>query len=133
MSKLKKIGLTVFIVVVIISAIAAYFIIQTNDNLEYLLTLPIEDVDISEATDGTYTGEYEVFPVKVIVSVTVLDGDITDITILEHQNGQGGDAETIVEDVVSAQSIEVDSIAGATYSSRVILLAIRDALLKSVS
>lgn len=133
MSKLKKIGLTIFILVVAISAVVAYFIVQINDNLGYLLALEIEDVDISSAADGTYVGEYEVFPVKVIVEVIIASGEITDITIIEHQNGQGGDAEVIVDEVVSAQSIELDSIAGATYSSRVILLAIRDALLEATS
>ncbi len=132
MSRIKKIGLIIFVVVVAITAIITYFVVQINDNLDYLVNMEIVDVDLNQVQDGTYVGEYAVFPVKVIVEVEVNDHQITDITIVEHQNGQGTPAEIIVEDVILEQSLQVDSIAGATYSSKVILLAIRDALLKAI-
>jgi uncharacterized protein with FMN-binding domain len=47
---------------------------------------------------------------------------------LEHRNGQGEAAEVIPQMVVDAQSLQVDAISGATFSSKVILLAIEDAL-----
>ena len=53
---------------------------------------------------------------------------ITDITILEHQNGQGDDAVQIISDIIDAQHLNVDLISGASYSSKVILLAVFDAL-----
>jgi uncharacterized protein with FMN-binding domain len=128
MSKGKKIGLTVFIVLVAISAIATYFIVQIQDNLNYLVDIPIEGVDLSVVEDGSYIGEYEVVPISVTLEVVIMDHEIISITILEHSNGQGSEAEAIVTEVLSNQSIEVDSVAGATYSSKVILLAIKDAL-----
>jgi len=44
-------------------------------------------------------------------------------TILEHDNGKGGKAEKIVDDVIKAQSLNVDVVSGATVSSKVILKA----------
>ena len=60
--------------------------------------------------------------------VTVNSHRITEIDIIRHDGGRGKDAESITKSVVEYQSLQVDSVAGATYSSRVILRAIEDAL-----
>jgi len=57
---------------------------------------------------------------------------ISDIRLIKHINGQGGAAESIIPEVIAAQSIEVDAITGATYSSEVILKAIEQSLLSSL-
>ena len=62
------------------------------------------------------------------MKVTVKNHAITDIDLLKHQNGQGKPAEVITERVLAAQSLKVDTVSGATMSSKVILLAIEDAL-----
>jgi uncharacterized protein with FMN-binding domain len=84
--------------------------------------------DARETPDGTYEGSYELPPVKVTVRVSALDGIITDIAILEHQNGLGGKAERIVDDVLERQSLDVDAVSGATASSKAILKAIENAI-----
>ncbi|HAQ55930.1 MAG TPA: hypothetical protein DCR44_00760 [Acholeplasmatales bacterium] len=101
--------------------------------LENLLTLEIEDVDLTTLPDGTYEGSYTQLPVIATVRVTVVDHVITDIVIVEHFNGQGASGEAVVDSVIAANSLEVDAIAGATYSSKVILLAIKDALVEQES
>jgi uncharacterized protein with FMN-binding domain len=80
------------------------------------------------APDGIYTGSYEILPVKAVVRVSVEDGEMTDISILEHQNGLGGKAERIVNDVLERQSLNVDVVSGATASSKAILKAIENAI-----
>ena len=125
---MKKTGLIVFMVVVMLAAVITYFVVKIGDELDQLVQIPIVDVDLSTVEDGTYVGEYEQFPVSVIMEVEVLDHEIISIEILKHDNGKGGPAEAIIDDVILQQSIEVDTIAGATYSSKVILLAIKDAL-----
>ena len=98
-------------------------------NLAKLAALPVDDTDLSAIADGTYHGSYTCFPVSVEVAVTVGDHAIIDIAILKHQNGQGTAAETLPSEVVAAQSLEVDTVTGATYSSKVILKAIENALI----
>ncbi len=56
---------------------------------------------------------------------------ITDIDILKHDNGKGKAAEAITSDVIKNQSVQVDVVTGATYSSKVILKAIENALTSS--
>lgn len=128
MDKTRKIGLIIFAVVVIITAVITYFAVQTKDNLEQLTMIEIEEIDISDKSDGTYTGTYTVFPITVVVSVEIIDHKIIDIDILKHTQGKGEAANIIIDDVLENQSIQVDAIAGATYSSKVILLAIQIAL-----
>jgi uncharacterized protein with FMN-binding domain len=82
----------------------------------------------SGVPDGTYSGNYEIPPVKVVVRVSVKDGEITGIDMVEHQNGLGGKAERIVDDVLERQSLNVDAVSGATGSSKTILKAIENAL-----
>lgn len=84
--------------------------------------------DLTQLADGTYVGNCDNGIVKVQVEVEVQDHAITDIEIIEHQNGLGGDAEAITNDVLRKQSIEVDTITGATMSSETILKAIENAL-----
>ncbi|HOO44088.1 MAG TPA: FMN-binding protein, partial [Bacillota bacterium] len=110
-------------------AVISYFVIQINDDLEFLKTMYIEDVDLTLVDDGNYYGTYSVFPVEVELIVTVEDHEITTINIIRHMNGQGEPAEVIVDDIIESQTLQVDAIAGATYSSKVILLAVQNALL----
>lgn len=62
------------------------------------------------------------------VEVTVRQHKITDILIVRHDNGLGGAAETITDDVIREQSLEVDAVSGATVSSKCILKAIENVL-----
>ena len=62
------------------------------------------------------------------VEVEVRDNKITNIVIKKHDYGLGKKAEAIVEDVVNQQSLNVDTVSGATLSSSTILKAIENAL-----
>jgi uncharacterized protein with FMN-binding domain len=128
---MKK-GVKILIIVAAMLAVIVIVVIVTinsiNKNLENLNNITIENVDLTEIEDGTYNGSYECLPVSVEVAVTVNNHEITSIEIIKHLNGQGQPAEVIIDDVIEAQSLDVDTITGATYSSQVILLAIQDAL-----
>lgn len=88
----------------------------------------IEEIDLARVAGGTYTGEYDVGFVYARVEVTVADGAITDIRILEHRNGRGGPAEAVTGAIVDQQRIGVDAVTGATNSSTVLKKAVENAL-----
>jgi uncharacterized protein with FMN-binding domain len=104
---------------------------RLDGNLKRLALSEISDVSLAAAEDGVYTGSYSAFPVSAEVRVTVKNHAIEDIELIKHNNGQGQGAEIIPKKVLEAQSLQVDSVSGATYSSKVILNAIRNALLKA--
>lgn len=118
----------VLLLIVIGVVVGISLIKKANENLENLNNLVIDNVDLTTIADGEYTGSYSAFPVSAEVKVKVTNHTITEIIIIEHNHGQGADAENIIEDVVSSQSLVVDTISGATYSSKVILKAIENAL-----
>ena len=62
------------------------------------------------------------------VEVTVQNGVIAGIDILEHKNGRGSRAEVVVDRIIEEQKIEVDAVSGATNSSTVIKKAVENAL-----
>jgi len=118
------IGIMVLLAVSLLSSCAG-----TMDRIEYNLShIDVGTVDVRSVPDGEYIGRHRVFPVSVKVNVIVVDGRIDRIDILRHFNGRGEAGEGVVERVLQAQSLEVDAISGATYSSRVILKAIESAL-----
>lgn len=128
---LKKIFKIVGIIVLALILLFSGMFIYLSRNLDKLVESSIEKIELSELKDGTYIGEYSVHPVSATVEVKIEGGRIEDILLLDHGNGMGQPAEVIIEDVVEDQSLDVDSISGATYSSRVILKAIEAALLKA--
>lgn len=93
-----------------------------------LPTIDIGLVDFSLVEAGSYEGYWDGGMVKARVAVSADDGHVTDIKILKHECGTGAPAEAIVARVVERQSLQVDTVSGATYSSRVILRAIESAL-----
>jgi uncharacterized protein with FMN-binding domain len=94
--------------------------------------LEVANLDLSLVENGTYTGECDNNIVKVTVKVTVFDHIVTDIEILNQQNGKGQAAEVIITDVLEQQSLQVDAVASATYSNNTILKAIENALLQGI-
>lgn len=122
----------VLVVLIIVIAIAAYSFSRALKESELRLDhFSVSDVDLSRITDGDYLGSYDAFPVAVEVNVSISGGAITAIVITKHQQGKGAPAEILADKVVEAQSLHVDTVAGATHSSKVILKAIEDALHKA--
>lgn len=87
-----------------------------------------EEINISHVSDGVYVGEYDVNFIYAKVEVTVENGKITNINILERRQERGKAAESITDKIVDEQKIDVDAIAGATNSSTVIKKAVENAL-----
>jgi len=82
-------------------------------------------------SDGSYSGTGRGYRGDVDVTVTVKNGYITGVKIDSYRDDEqyfSHAKKTIIERVISAQSVEVDTVSGATYSSRGILSAILDAL-----
>ena len=89
----------------------------------------VSDIDVSHISDGIYVGDYNVEYIYAKVEVTVKQGRITGIKILEHRNERGAPAEKITADIINEQKIDVDAVSGATNSSKVIKKAVENALI----
>lgn len=122
----RKILKTVSIIaVLILFLLIAFIIIMLNQKP---VNLVINHIDLSGISDGTYTGDADNGLVKVSASVEVQNGRITDITLLKHDNLLGKPAEKIIDNIIAEQSLQVDAISSATYSSDTIQKAVENAL-----
>ena len=126
---MKK-GLGIVAVVLVFAIVGMVFMVNKLDkDAALILEEPIEEVSFEDLEDGVYVGEYmEAMATNAKVEVHVVNGQISNVILLVHENGRGEDAEAIIKEVIEDQSVMVDDVVGATYSSRVIKLAIMDAL-----
>jgi uncharacterized protein with FMN-binding domain len=124
----KKTKIVIYILVVLVLLTGGYAGLSFVRYKNLVQAVTIADVDLSSIDDGDYVGSYDLGLVSVKVKVRVEGNRIKRIEILEHKNGRGTAAEAIVNNVVKAQSLEVDVIAGATASSKAILKAVENAL-----
>ncbi|KAB3536041.1 FMN-binding protein [Alkaliphilus pronyensis] len=127
MKKLFKI-LGIIFATMLALMVVDMIILNSMGLLEESPEIVVNDVDLSQVSDGAYTGECDAGLVKVSVVVEVKDNKITDITIERHQNGLGGKAEKVIDSILEKQSLNVDVISGATVSSNAISKAVENAL-----
>jgi uncharacterized protein with FMN-binding domain len=115
-------------IVILIAAVAIVISSYAADYSKKVAAVAISNVDLSMVPDGTFNGAFDLFPVSVVVDVTVKNNAITTIKLVKHTNGRGAAAEALPNIVMSTQSLDVDTISGATASSKAILKAIENAL-----
>lgn len=81
--------------------------------------------------DGVYEGSAEGFGGEVVVSVTISQDEITSVEVTEAKGEDSAYlsmAMELTDEIVKKQSVEVDTVSGATYSSQGILGAASQAL-----
>ena len=95
-----------------------------------------EESDDSENVykDGTYTGSAQGFGGAITVQVTLSNDEITDIQVTSapgEDSAYLSQGEGVISSIISAQSTDVDTVSGATFSSTGIINAVVDALGKA--
>ena len=90
--------------------------------------LEIGTVDLNTVADGEYIGVCQNKILIAVVKVRVQNHEIMDIEVLEHKASYMGQAERIAGEVCAGQTLEVDAISGATFTSDTVLKAIENAL-----
>lgn len=93
--------------------------------------IPTGKVDHQELVDGMYEGSYRRGPMKARVKITIENQRISSIDLLEHDTWKGKEAEEIIPRIIQEQSTDVDTVSGATMSSRVIMNAVQNAVDKA--
>lgn len=90
--------------------------------------LEIGTVDLNTVADGEYIGVCQNKILIAVVKVHIQNHEIIDIDVLEHKASYMGQAERIAGEVYAGQTLEVDAISGATFTSDTVLKAIENAL-----
>lgn len=90
--------------------------------------IQVQNVDLNSIGDGEYFGDCDVDFIRVQVRVVIEDHVITDLELVEHYNDRGSAANALPSKILEEQRIDVDTISGATSSSKVIQEALYNAL-----
>ena len=80
--------------------------------------------------DGVYRGTGTGFAGDITVSVTVKEKQIISIDIISSSDDEAffTRAKTVIDKIIEGQTLDVDTVSGATYSSRGIISAVKNAL-----
>ncbi|MBF0450164.1 MAG: FMN-binding protein [Candidatus Magnetomorum sp.] len=105
--------------------------------LKQVREMPINEIDLSQIGDGTYTGDFTYGflgrDFTYAVETTVQANRITDIRVTNNRNtNHAKRAENIIPRVIEAQSPNVDAHTGATTTSKALLKAIERSLVKGI-
>ncbi len=87
--------------------------------------------------DGTYQGVADGYGTGLTVSVVVKGGAVTSVQVIKHNEVNSRfysrPIQLIPQEIVTAQSLDVDLVAGATFTSTGIVNAVRNALSGAVT
>jgi len=106
--------------------------------LKMVREMPINEIDLAQVEDGTYTGDftYGLFGIDFtyVVETDVASNRITDIRVVKNRDTSHAKlAENVIPRVIEAQSPNVDAHTGATTTSKALLKAIEYSLVKGIS
>ncbi len=92
------------------------------------------EVENAIFTPGTYEGQGQGHAGTMVVSVTVSETEIKSIEILEFSDSEfaEGPAAQLIENIIEANSADIDGVSGASMTSKGILGAVNDALSKAL-
>ncbi len=114
----------------------------SEGEIDYLQEIAESDMSLSTGEtiityqDGVYTGVADGFGPDLTVEVTIENNLITDIVVVSHNEVSARFYERPIAEIpaaiVAAQSVAVDSVSGATYTSIGIKNAVIDALSQAI-
>lgn len=134
---LRNIGIPI---IAVLSVCLAFISFSKQDNTiaDSSSTIETEPVALAPSSptyqDGEWTGTAFGYNDDITVTVTIENGIITDITNIIGDDDEpyfDWAKQEIPQNILSTQSTEVDTVSGATFSSKGIINAVKDALQKA--
>lgn len=127
--KNKMIRILLYIVAAILAIGLAAFIYATWGLSKYR-KMVIGELDLGKLEDGIYEGEFTGGRWKNKLEVRVKDHAITNIKMIEASDLSGMNAigEKVFQMVQERQSLQIDTVSGATVHTKAILKSIENAL-----
>ena len=107
---------------------------DSTDNIEKPDSADSTDTADQVYKDGTYTGDGQGFGGNIQVQITIADDTLTDIQVVSAEKEDSAylsQGKAVIDRILEAQSTDVDTVSGATFSSTGILMAVEDALGKA--
>jgi uncharacterized protein with FMN-binding domain len=121
--------IVIAVIVVAVFAIVMGVSAWLTRGLDEMAQMQINNVDLNSLSDGTYRGSFRGYRWSNSVEVVIESNRIADIRITEkHRFHREELIQELTSRVIDEQSIDVDTVSGATVSSKAFLKAIENAL-----
>ncbi len=126
-------GLTVILIILGgIGIIGSFFWYALKKEHTEAKNIPLAEIDFTALQDGQYKGGYAggMYGWRAnACKILIRDGKVWDIQLLnKKEEDQNQNNERLYDRVIQAQSLQVDTISGATLTSKAQLKAIENAL-----
>ena len=126
MKKAMIVILSILGVLIVVGAGGVFYI---TNGLEAGENLAINPVDLTAIEDGTYAGVYQAGRWSNEVAVSVADHQIANIAVVKTVTIDDPElTSTIINNVIKNQSTTVDTVSGATVTSKAYLKSVENAL-----
>ncbi|MGB7054365.1 MAG: FMN-binding protein, partial [bacterium] len=125
------VSLAIMVIGVAIFTVTVYPKIKEQAEVRKMV---IGDVVLSDVKDGSFRGDFTYGDFTYEVEVTVHAQEIKQIRVLQNreESEYAKKAEGVVDKILKTQSLKVDIVTGATTTSKALLKAIENALLKGL-
>ena len=107
---------------------------EDSENVDAEVATEIPSSQSVTYVDGTYTGTSSGYNGNISVEVTVSNNTISDIKITKYVDDEPFIDEAIsgvTENIINSQNTDVDTVSGATFSSKGIINAVKAALINA--
>ncbi|MGI6151323.1 MAG: FMN-binding protein [Christensenellales bacterium] len=108
--------------------------ILDEDDAPQTTTVPFNPDAPTSFKAGTYTGKGKGMNGDVTVKVVFSDSAIVSVDVVDHKETEGiyeKAAEDIPRAIVGGQTLSVDTVSGATYTSEAIIQAVTDCVVQA--
>lgn len=119
---------TVLIVICVILSFIMYMQRRTRNNLKQAAKLPFYNVQPSQVPDGTFHGKVYTKFMHVQLDVSVQEGRLTKIEIVENQGAYGKKVQPLLDEMIAQNNTVVPAIKGDEIGSIVFIACVDDAL-----
>lgn len=119
---------TVLIVICVILSFIMYMQRRTRNNLKQAAKLPFYNVQPAQVPDGTFHGKVYTKFMHVQLDVSVQDGRLTKIEIVENQGAYGKKVQPLLDEMIAQNNTVVPAIKGDEIGSIVFIACVDDAL-----
>ena len=129
----SKILRTILIIICVVLTFIMYMQRRTRNYYKQAAKLPFYNVQVQDVPDGTYRGKVYTNFMHVQLDVTVNDGKLTAIEIVENEGVYGKKVAPIIDEMIEQNTSVVTAVKGEELASIVFVACVDDALYQGLS
>ncbi len=125
---MKKGKKALLIVGIIIAVLVGIMAITTFNGMGYVRKMTVNAIDLSKIADGVYAGSFKKGRFSYSVEVAVKDHRIQAVKPTDTKQVTNTIIEQIFARIVQDQSVRVDTVSGASLTTKAVSKAVENAL-----